>query len=165
MKRMESVCTNNLGRNHKNCRIATNSLNLYSILPEPAEFEGERAFRVGKIGLDVEMMHIVVEKAACLCLVQEAGVCCKHVHLVLLSDPECMEPSARRPPADADYDTPSSPPPRIAPRIATSSSRRLVDPSAIFRLVAMLGFKNHRLRQLRWSLRKMSPFVPFAFRC
>ncbi|PIC32471.1 hypothetical protein B9Z55_012787 [Caenorhabditis nigoni] len=118
-----------LAKNHKNCRVAASSRKDYVVLPEPAEYDGEREFLVGRVGGEVENMYRVVEKSTCLCLknenchcncgacgyrhsctclVQEAGVCCKHVHMVLLSNgrlqpdpyPSCHSPI---------FDTPSSP--------------------------------------------------------
>ncbi|UMM20499.1 hypothetical protein L5515_015753 [Caenorhabditis briggsae] len=57
-----------LAKNHKNCRVAASSLKDYVILPEPAQFEGELEFLVGRVGGDVESMYRVVEKASCICL-------------------------------------------------------------------------------------------------
>ncbi|KAF1754510.1 hypothetical protein GCK72_021073 [Caenorhabditis remanei] len=93
-----------LAKNHRHCRTAALELRHYVVIEEQAEFDGERAFRVGRVGTDVEKMYIVTEKPSCLCLKeenthcscggcgyrhlctclnQEAGVCCKHIHMAL----------------------------------------------------------------------------------
>ncbi|EFO98377.1 hypothetical protein CRE_23746 [Caenorhabditis remanei] len=93
-----------LAKNHKYCRSASLQLSNYLVFEESSDFDGERTFRVGKVGTDVEKLYIVTEKSSCLCLQnenthcdcggcgyrhvctclnQEAGVCCKHIHMAL----------------------------------------------------------------------------------
>ncbi|EFP01434.1 hypothetical protein CRE_23897 [Caenorhabditis remanei] len=129
-----------LSANRKNCRTASNQLSSYLVTNQISKYavEGEREYTVGfmKHGI-IEREYVVVDKGEnthcdcgacgyrykCSCLFQQAGVACKHVHMIVSHNaPGCSIQPRQTPAFDISFEVTTSENTNSAPHPIDSQS-------------------------------------------